>query len=187
MSLRPSLWVPDLCRLDFAALAQQGLRYYCLDVDNTLARQDDWQLHPGVREHFEAARQAGHVLDACLISNVIFGPSRLKRLRHIGDLLGVRHVYGAHFWDCKPGPRAFKWAMARMGSNAGNTAVVGDQLFSDILGGNRLGMYTVLVDPLGHDHWTTRLLGRRRRQEKLISQLGIRRYAADADGAMRQA
>lgn len=185
MSIRPSLWVSGLCQLDFADLAEKGIRYYCLDVDNTLAQQDCWQLHPGVREHLASARAAGLIQDVCLISNVIFGPRRLKRLRHIAAMLGVEHVYGAHFWDRKPGPRAFKWAMQRMGSTPENTAMVGDQLFTDILGGNRLGMFTVLVDPLGPDHWTTRWLGRRRRQDQALSQLGIRRYAAHADGAMR--
>ncbi len=185
MSLRPSLWVSGLCQLDFGALAARGIRHYCLDVDNTLALQDDWRLYPGVREHLARGRAEGHVQGVSLISNVILGPRRLKRLRHLGDLLEVPHVYGAHFWDRKPGPKAFRWAMARMGSQAENTAMVGDQLFTDILGGNRLGMFTVLVDPLGPDHWTTRLLGKRRRQNLALTQLGIRRYAADADGAMR--
>lgn len=185
MSLRPALWVPSLCQLDFSALATRGIRYYCLDVDNTLARQDDWQLSPGVSEHLLRARAEGHLQDACLVSNVIFGPNRLRRLRHLARELGVEHVYGAHFWDRKPGPRAFRWAMARMGSEPSRTAMVGDQLFTDILGGNRLGMFTVLVDPLGPDHWTTRWLGRRKRQNQVLSQLGIRRYTANADGAMR--
>lgn len=173
--LEPRLWISSLCQLDFEALAARGIGYYCLDVDNTLARQDDWNPYPGVVEHLEQARCRGHLRDACLISNVIFGPRRLARLRHLGRLLGIEHVYGAHFWDRKPGPRAFRWALARMGSEPASTAMVGDQLYTDILGGNRLGLFTVLVDPLGEDHWTTRLLGRRRRQNRLLGQMGITR------------
>ena len=48
----------------------------------------------------------------------------------------------------KPSRRAFRQALATLGTTEKETAVVGDQLFTDVLGGNRLGLYTVLVMPL---------------------------------------
>ena len=47
----------------------------------------------------------------------------------------------------KPRTGGFVRAMKLMGSNAGNTAVFGDQIFTDILAGNRLGLHTILLRP----------------------------------------
>jgi predicted HAD superfamily phosphohydrolase YqeG len=48
-----------------------------------------------------------------------------------------------------------------MGTSARETALVGDQIFTDILGGNIVGLYTILVVPMqGKDFWGTRLITR---------------------------
>ncbi|MEW6280903.1 MAG: HAD hydrolase-like protein [Candidatus Eremiobacterota bacterium] len=167
--LLPCLRVPRLAELEFSRLADRGIVYYCLDVDNTVARVGSWEPAPGVGEALAPARAAGFVRDACLLSNVILGAARIRRLDHLAAMLGIRHAYAARFWDRKPSPRPFRWAMQRMSSDPATTAVVGDQLHTDILGGNRLGLYTVLVKPLGPDHWTTRLTGRRRRERALLA------------------
>ncbi len=60
-----------------------------------------------------------------------------------------------------------------MNSQPENTAIIGDQIFTDVLGGKRLGLYTILVRPLGEDHWTTRLTGRRRREIRILKRLGF--------------
>ena len=48
----------------------------------------------------------------------------------------------------KPFPRAFRSALSALGASVKNTLVIGDQIFTDILGGNRIGLYTILVDPI---------------------------------------
>jgi predicted HAD superfamily phosphohydrolase YqeG len=69
-------------------------------------------------------------------------------------------------WALKPVPLGLWRAMAIMGTRRVTTALVGDQLFTDILGGNLLGIYTILVEPLSTDEFpTTRLV---RRIERLI-------------------
>jgi predicted HAD superfamily phosphohydrolase YqeG len=56
--------------------------------------------------------------------------------------------------------------MTIMGTPARQTALIGDQLFTDILGGNLVGMYTILVDPLSSQEFpTTKLV---RRLERLV-------------------
>ena len=75
----------------------------------------------------------------CLVSN-----NWHERVKHVADELGFDLVDKA----IKPLPFAFRRALARVGAPAQETAVVGDQLFTDILGGNLLGMRTLLVCPL---------------------------------------
>ena len=48
----------------------------------------------------------------------------------------------------KPGTAGFEQAMARMGRTAGQTAMVGDQIFTDILGARRMGILALLVEPI---------------------------------------
>ena len=48
----------------------------------------------------------------------------------------------------KPWPRAFSKAVLAMNLNPNQVAVVGDQIFTDILGGNLMGAYTVWVPPI---------------------------------------
>lgn len=171
--LRPRLYSRGVVHLDFAALAAQGLVNYCLDVDNTLALHLSWEPAPGVPEALRRAREEGHIRNLCLVSNVIWGRRKLERLAHLARRLDIPHHCGALLWHRKPSPVPFRRAMACMGSTPDNTVVVGDQIFTDILGGNRLGLYTVLVQPLGPDHWTTFFSARRRREQALLRQFGM--------------
>ncbi|HHW74588.1 MAG TPA: HAD hydrolase-like protein, partial [Firmicutes bacterium] len=56
----------------------------------------------------------------------------------------------------KPRRRAFRKALQILDLTASETAVVGDQIFTDVLGGNRLGLYTILVTPINDKEfiWT---------------------------------
>ena len=51
--------------------------------------------------------------------------------------------------------------MQEYGFQTQETCIIGDQIFTDVLGGNRLGLYTILVQPLtNHDFWATKLVTR---------------------------
>ena len=65
------------------------------------------------------------------------------RVSNFGRILGVPAISAR-----KPRRRAFREAMRIMNTRPETTAVIGDQIFTDVLGGNRLGLYTILVVPL---------------------------------------
>ena len=55
-----------------------------------------------------------------------------------------------------------------MNSQPEETVFVGDQIFTDIVGANRLGFYTIwLMDRMSADHWTTKMTGRRKKEDKI--------------------
>ena len=67
----------------------------------------------------------------------------------------------------KPSNRAFQSALNVLNAASSNTLVIGDQIFTDILGGNRAGLYTILVDPIDDKEFIgTRLT---RLMERLIA------------------
>ncbi len=63
------------------------------------------------------------------------------RVKPFADAVGTRFIYMAH----KPSPKGYEKAMRRMKIKPENTLFVGDQVFTDIWGANRAGIYSILV------------------------------------------
>ena len=76
-----------------------------------------------------------------------------KKVKTVADKLGIEYKHFA----MKPFKRGFKYIQTKEKQKAPNIAVVGDQIFTDILGGNRCKMFTILVDPIDEkkDYWYT--------------------------------
>jgi HAD superfamily phosphatase (TIGR01668 family) len=168
--------LPDLVArrfedIDFAQALSEGRRYLCLDLDNTLLPQKGQELSQGVLSRLARLRAENRVDDVCLISNVILPGHRLRRLRRLAEQLEIKHVVPGYFWNRKPLLAPFRQALELMGARPCQCVMVGDQIYSDILGGNRMGFYTVWVLPMASDHWTTLLTGRRRRERKIFHEL----------------
>ncbi len=151
----PARAAATLAGLDPAQLAGEGIRGIILDFDNTILPWGHRTPPPEVQAWVRRMRAAG--LRGCIVSN-----NFTLRVRQVGALLGIP-VVG---WALKPVPIGFWRAMAIMRTRPSNTALIGDQLFTDVLGGNLLGLYTILVEPLSEEEFpTTRLV---RRIERLI-------------------
>ncbi|HXF83417.1 MAG TPA: YqeG family HAD IIIA-type phosphatase [bacterium] len=159
--LTPSRAAASVEEIDPADLVRAGVRGVILDLDNTIVA---WGV-PGPTAAVRAwvARLLAGGLRVCIVSN----NSRIWAAQ-TGDVLGVP-VVG---WALKPIPFGFRRAMAIMGTTPRQTALVGDQLFTDVLGGNLLGLRTILVEPLSvREFPTTRLL---RRLERLLRDRVVR-------------
>jgi len=130
--------VDNLWDLDLDRLSEEGIRGIILDLDNTLVDWNAVYVRPEVHRWLAAAREKGMKL--CLVSNSVRG----GRVRRMGEELKLAVVTRA----CKPFPIAFRRAMETMGTRPDSTCAVGDQVFTDMLGANRLGLTTVLVTPL---------------------------------------
>lgn len=157
--------------IDFDQALSDGRKYLCLDLDNTLLPQKGHVLPEIIGQHLRGLVADRRVKDLCLISNVILPGHRLARLQRMASELCIHHVIPGFFWNRKPKGAPFLKALALMGARPEECVMVGDQIFSDILGGNRLGFYTIWVKPIADDHWSTLLTGRRRREKKVLQEL----------------
>lgn len=108
-----------------------------LDLDNTLVPWGGAAPSPSVQAWMTALRGGG--VAACLVSNALS-----DRALRVAAVLGVPCARGGF----KPGTFKLRHALAILGTPLARTAMVGDQLFTDILAGNRLGVPTVLTQPL---------------------------------------
>ena len=107
-----------------------------LDVDRTLLPGKDVVLSPAMRRWLVGASRQLHLH---LVSN---NPSR-QRIKAVADQIGVDFTCGAS----KPRRRAISRIIEKLPIPSTQIAMVGDRFFTDVLAGNRLGLFTVLVRP----------------------------------------
>lgn len=135
--LAPDLMAARLCDVNVADLRARGIEGVILDLDNTLVGFGLDEPDAASRAWVEAATGAG--LRIVLLSNNF--PDRVAR---ISGALGVGGIPNA----LKPLPFGFARALRSLGLPGKRVAVVGDQLFTDMLGGKFFGCYTVLTEPI---------------------------------------
>ena len=135
--LRPAEYRQSIFDIDLARLKQKGKRAIILDLDNTLVRWNDPDPTPGLMTWLDEVKARGFVV--CIVSNNS-GP----RVSEFAAKVGIPCVPKA----TKPRRKGFREAMEQLGVTPEETVVVGDQIFTDVLGGNRSGAYTILVVPI---------------------------------------
>jgi len=135
--LKPDLFVDSIYHIDFAKLRQRGIDTIITDLDNTLVPWVEKNVNPKLMRWLADIQAQG--FKVCLVSNAI--ESRVEAFRQAMSLPGISKAK-------KPLNRAFLQALQTLQSTPERTAVIGDQVFTDVLGGNRLGLYTILVVPI---------------------------------------
>ena len=132
-------------------LAERGIEGVILDLDNTLVRWAREELTDDILAWVESLRAAG--IKFCLLSNSVLS----RRVERVAQVFGCPNIRKAQ----KPRPDGFHRAMRAMNTTVTTTAVIGDQMFTDIIGGNRVGIYTILVKPIAKREFVyTRLVHR---------------------------
>ena len=128
----------DIYELTGAALAGWGFTLLLADLDNTLVPYG--VPLPDARLRAWRDDLAAHGITLFVLSN----NRHESRPRVFSDALGIPYIGHAG----KPKTPSFYRAMERLGVSKEQTAIVGDQIFTDVLGGNRAGVSTILVEPI---------------------------------------
>jgi len=118
-------------------LAERGIKAVLLDIDNTLVPYATRQPDERARNWFDTMEEAG--IKIWIISN-----AKEKRVREFMKDLNFDAVYKAR----KPGKACFRKVLDELGMEPRQVAMVGDQIFTDVWGGRRSGLYTILVQPI---------------------------------------
>lgn len=128
------------------SLKEKGIKAIITDLDNTLVEWDRPNATPQLIQWFEEMKK--HNIQVTIVSN-----NNEKRVKEFADPLGIPFIFLAR----KPLTKAFNRAVKLMGVRKEETVVIGDQLLTDVLGGNRSGFYTILVIPVAQsDGFMTR-------------------------------
>jgi hypothetical protein len=138
--LQPNLVLPgSILQITPELLNTHRLKGLVLDVDETLIPFRATQLSEEVLPWVKEVQQ---VAALWLVSNNVSE----ARIRRIGESLELPYIAGAG----KPSRRKVRKAVESMGLLPEQVGMVGDRLLTDVLAGNRLGMFTILVEPMVH-------------------------------------
>ena len=155
--LYPQLYVKSLFKIDLQILKNRGIKGIIFDLDNTIIPRDQKNFTPDIEDWLLKLKEQDFKL--CIASN----NRRQHRVSYLAQVLDIPYIYKAG----KPRRKAFRRAMHLLSTDANTTAVIGDQVFTDVYGGNRMGLFTILVVPLpGKEFWGTTFFNRR--FEKLV-------------------
>lgn len=128
-------------------LKQLGIKGVITDLDNTLVEWDRPDATPELLKWIELMK--GNGIFITIVSN-----NTKERVSHFSGSVELPFIYKAR----KPMTKAFRRAMGDMNLKKDEIVIVGDQIFTDVLGGNRLGVHTILVVPIAKtDGWLTKL------------------------------
>lgn len=141
-SLIPRERYGSIYEIDIGELQERGITLLLLDLDNTIAPyhigEPDSKLSNWVRK----LRETG--VEPFILSNSR-KPTRVGDFAKKLEVPFLRHAG-------KPKKAGFQKAMAIMGRSEAETVMVGDQIFTDVLGANRAGICSFLVRPIRLDH-----------------------------------
>jgi len=140
--LCPHTSVTTLYELPPGFFLARGIRGLIIDLDNTLVAWGEDKISCRMREWVREVQAAG--LKICILSNALE-----HRVQAVGKSLGIPWVSRA----TKPRKHPFRRAINILGTTPKETAVIGDQIFTDIWGGNRMRLYTIWTTPLSTEEF----------------------------------
>ncbi|MGA8944281.1 MAG: YqeG family HAD IIIA-type phosphatase [Thermoactinomyces sp.] len=156
--LIPDLFVQSIYDIDFVELKEQGIKAVIVDLDNTLVETTCSNATPELVQWLNGVKKLG--LRVMIVSN-----NTRTRVSRFAAPLNIPYIHAAK----KPLTSAFRRALKELGCSRNETVVIGDQLLTDVLGGNRMGLYTILVVPVSEvDGFFTRV---NRKMERFVFRL----------------
>lgn len=132
----PDDWVDSTYDIDFERLYEEGYRGLIFDIDNTLVPHGA-PVTEEVKEFFKRLSVIG--FPVTLISN-----NKEPRVKPFADAVGVPYIHNAG----KPGKKNYLEAAMEMMCEVSQVVFIGDQLFTDVWGAKRCGIYSILVKPI---------------------------------------
>ncbi|QNU65404.1 YqeG family HAD IIIA-type phosphatase [Ruminiclostridium herbifermentans] len=133
----PDLYYDSIRHIDLENLKNRGIQGLILDIDNTLVPMHAKDADENAISWIAELKNKG--FKVCILSN-----ASEKRVIRFNKDISVTAIHRAY----KPSGKAFLNAAKVMGLEPEKVAVIGDQVFTDIIGGNKVNMLTVLVKPI---------------------------------------
>lgn len=145
MILYPNKYFDKITDISVQFLNKNNIKALILDVDNTLIDIDKKMIDK-LEEWVDKMKENNIKL------YVLSNSNKLEKVKQVSDKLKLEY---SHF-GMKPLKRGFKKALKILNEKPENVAVIGDQIFTDVLGANRCKMFSILVKPIDEkDIWIT--------------------------------
>lgn len=147
MNVYPSLYLDSVKNINPMLLKKNNIKGLILDVDNTLI--DYYRnLVDGAEKWCEELKNEG--IKCIILSN----SNKKRKVEEVAEKLNIDYIMFAK----KPLKSGFKRALSKLELKPEEVAVVGDQLFTDVIGAKRMNMFSILVKQVGEkDIFITKL------------------------------
>ena len=146
MLLYPRLYLESVKQITIQMLEQNNIKGLILDVDNTLIDFDK-NMPEGIKEWAYNMKENG--IKLCIVSN----SNHKEKVENTAKKIEVPYIFFAK----KPFIKGLNKAKKIMNLTNEAIAVVGDQIFTDVIGANRAKMFPILVKPINEkDIWITK-------------------------------
>lgn len=139
MAYVPDIYQENIYRIDYDRLKEKGIKLISFDIDDTITGLEDFKTSTDARNFFESLRNRGFLV--ALLSNTWDA----KAKKFAGELGGVEYIANAE----KPLPNAFLSLLSKHGLDKNQMLHVGNNISSDVYGGNSTGILTALVRRAG--------------------------------------
>ena len=136
----PDMYQKSIYHIDYNKLLDDGIKCLLFDLDNTCIPYKDKVPNKKLLELFDHLKDIGFKL-------IIFSNATKKRISPFKKELNVDCLARAK----KPSRKNFLKILDLFSYDLSEVAIIGDQLYKDILGGNRVGIRTILVNPMSKD------------------------------------
>ncbi|MBQ8219297.1 MAG: YqeG family HAD IIIA-type phosphatase [Bacilli bacterium] len=136
----PDMYQKSIYHIDYEKLLDSGIKCLLFDLDNTCVPYKDKVPNKKLIDLFENLKDMDFKI-------IIFSNATKNRLKPFKDILNVDCLARAK----KPNKKNFLKVMKLFKYNLSDMAIIGDQLYKDILGGNKVGIKTILVNPMSRD------------------------------------
>lgn len=155
----PDMYKESIYTVNYKKLIDNGVKCILFDLDNTLVPYHVKNANEKILELFNSLREMG-------LKVIIFSNSPSKRVNVFKEELAVDTFPNAS----KPSKVGFEKIMNKYKYNITELAIVGDQMMTDIIGGNKVGITTVLVTPVSpkDPFWT---IPGRMREKRIMKKL----------------
>ena len=168
MIFYPSIYLNNVKEITIELLRENNIKGLLLDVDNTLI-DFNHKILEGVSKWCEDLKKQG--IKLCILSNT----NKIEKVKQVAKELDLQYINFAK----KPSKSGFKRAMELLKLDAENMAIAGDQVMTDVLGGNRMKMFTILTKPLDKkDIFITRV---KRPLENMIIKSYLRKIEKESE------
>ena len=158
----PDMYQKSIYHIDYDKLQDNGIKCLLIDLDNTCVPYKDKEPNKKLIELFETLKDMDFKI-------IIFSNALKGRIKPFKDVLNVDCLARAN----KPYKKNFLKVIKLFNYDLSEVAIIGDQLYTDILGGNKVGIKTILVNPMSSDDmFITRFIYRtleKRIYKKLMS------------------
>ena len=159
--LKPNIYQKDIFSINYHKLLEKNIKNILFDIDNTIAGGKEKTPNQKTIKLFKELKEKG--FEIFIITNAL-----KKRAKRFANVLNVK----TYHFSMKPLSHNYLRILKDNNLKINETVAIGDQIYTDIKGANRLGIKSILVDPISNHEFITSKINRLK-EKRLIAKTNI--------------